>query len=439
LESSSLVLNISANWLIYSVEFLVIVGLLAGSAFMSGSEVAFFSLTPQQLLECRSQESNSAKKLVRLLNTPKRLLATILILNNLINVSIVTLSTYMMLDIIGNDADQAIAISLLTFLTSTAIVFFGEGIPKVFANQKNMPVALVSAHAFVVLNQIFMPFSSLLMMSSGLIERRFKKRGYDVSVEELNEALEMTVNNETPDEQKEILKGIVNFGSITARQIMRSRVEITAVEVDSTFYEILDYINKSGYSRVPIYKDTIDKIEGFLYIKDLLPYLNQTEEFEWQNLIRKDTFFVPENKKIGQLMKEFQAKRVHIAIVVDEYGGTSGLVTLEDIIEEIVGEINDEFDTNDIFYKRIDKNTYIFEGKIALHDFCKLLGVDMHLFDEVKADNESLGGLLLELFHRLPRVGEKIGYKDFMFVITAADQKRIKTVRVLVKDKPENA
>jgi len=439
LESSSLVLNISANWLIYSVEFLVIVGLLAGSAFMSGSEVAFFSLTPQQLLECRSQESNSAKKLVRLLNTPKRLLATILILNNLINVSIVTLSTYMMLDIIGNDADQAIAISLLTFLTSTAIVFFGEVIPKVFATQKNMPVALVSAHAFVVFNQIFMPFSSLLMMSSGLIERRFKKRGYDVSVEELNEALEMTVNNETPDEQKEILKGIVNFGSITARQIMRSRVEITAADVDSTFYEILDYINKSGYSRVPIYKDTIDKIEGFLYIKDLLPYLNQTEEFEWQNLIRKDTFFVPENKKIGQLMKEFQAKRVHIAIVVDEYGGTSGLVTLEDIIEEIVGEINDEFDTSDIFYKRIDKNTYIFEGKIALHDFCKLLSVDTHLFDEVKADNESLGGLLLELFHRLPRVGEKIGYKDFMFVITAADQKRIKTVRVLVKDKPENA
>ena len=439
MESSSLVLNISANWLIYSVEFLVIVGLLAGSAFMSGSEVAFFSLTPQQLLECRSQESNSAKKLVRLLNAPKRLLATILILNNLINVSIVTLSTYMMLDIIGNDADQAIAISLLTFLTSTAIVFFGEVIPKVFATQKNMPVALVSAHAFVVFNQIFMPFSSLLMMSSGLIERRFKKRGYDVSVEELNEALEMTVNNETPDEQKEILKGIVNFGSITARQIMRSRVEITAADVDSTFYEILDYINKSGYSRVPIYKDTIDKIEGFLYIKDLLPYLNQTEEFEWQNLIRKDTFFVPENKKIGQLMKEFQAKRVHIAIVVDEYGGTSGLVTLEDIIEEIVGEINDEFDTSDIFYKRIDKNTYIFEGKIALHDFCKLLSVDTHLFDEVKADNESLGGLLLELFHRLPRVGEKIGYKDFMFVITAADQKRIKTVRVLVKDKPENA
>jgi gliding motility-associated protein GldE len=273
---------------------------------------------------------------------------------------------------------------------------------------------------------------------SRLVESRMQRKGYNVSIEELNQALEITTTSEkTSDDQKEILKGIVNFSTITVRKIMQMRMDICAADIEWRFHELLAYVNEMGYSRMPVYRETIDKIEGILYVKDILPHLEQADSFEWQQLIRREVFFVPENKRIDQLMKDFQARRVHMAIVVDEYGGTAGLITLEDIIEEIVGDINDEFDTHDIIYKRVDENTYFFEGKTLLIDFCRIVDVDVDIFDEVRGDSESLGGLLLELFARMPRVGEKKRFKNFIFTVMSVDKKRIKNVRVFIrKDAP---
>ena len=248
-------------------------------------------------------------------------------------------------------------------------------------------------------------------------------------MDELNQALELTTED-AADEEKDILKGIVNFGTLTVKQVMKSRMEITAIDTEMDFHELMDKINKSGYSRIPVYEETIDNIEGVLYIKDLLPFIDRDENFNWKELIRK-SFFVPENKKVDTLLKDFQQKRVHMAIVVDEYGGTSGLVTLEDLIEEIIGEINDEFDdTDDIFFQEIDSNTFIFEGKVSLNDFCKKLELDSQIFDDVKGESESLGGLLLEINSKLPKNGTKIQFDEFEFTILAVDARKIKKVKV---------
>tara|TARA_R100000406_G_C3101656_1_gene122153 strand:- start:625 stop:1473 length:849 start_codon:yes stop_codon:yes gene_type:complete len=275
------------------------------------------------------------------------------------------------------------------------------------------------------------------MAISNLIERKIEKKGYSLSVDELNQALEITTED-APNEEKDILRGIVNFGTLSVKQVMRSRMEITAVDTEMDFHELMDKINKSGYSRIPVYHETIDNIEGILYIKDLLPYIERDENFAWKELIRK-SFFVPENKRVDTLLKDFQQKRVHMAIVVDEYGGTSGLVTLEDLIEEIIGEINDEFDDkDDMFFQEIDSSTFIFEGKISLNDFCKKLDLDSQIFDDVKGESESLGGLLLELNNKLPKNGTKIHFEYFEFTILAVDARRIKKVKVHLKDQHQD-
>jgi gliding motility-associated protein GldE len=251
-----------------------------------------------------------------------------------------------------------------------------------------------------------------------------------MSVDELNQALELTANQETTEEEKGILKGIVNFGTLTVKQVMTSRMDITAIDIETDYHDLMDQINKTGFSRIPVYSETIDKIEGILYIKDLLPHLHEEEDFHWQKLLRQG-LFVPESKKIDDLFKDFQEKHMHMALVIDEYGGTEGLITLEDIIEEIVGEINDEFDEDkDITYKKIDSNTYVFEGKTSLIDFCKVLQIEPSFFEAIKGESESLGGLLLELNQKMPNAGEKIRYEHFLFTIVAVDQKRIKRVRV---------
>jgi gliding motility-associated protein GldE len=272
------------------------------------------------------------------------------------------------------------------------------------------------------------------MNLSGIIERRFEKKGYSISVDELHQALEIATDENTSEEEKEILKGIVNFGTLTVKQIMRSRLDITAIDEECNFHELLDKINKSGYSRIPVFNETIDSISGVLYIKDLLPYIEEDEQFEWRKLLRPG-IFVPETKKIDSLLKDFQEKRVHMAIVVDEYGGTSGLVTLEDIIEEIIGEINDEFDEDDFIYHKLDQQTFVFEGKTSLNDFCKAIDTDVSVFDNIKGESESLGGLILEINSTLPQAGEKIYFDNFVFTIVAVDQKRIKRVRVYIKEK----
>jgi gliding motility-associated protein GldE len=272
----------------------------------------------------------------------------------------------------------------------------------------------------------------MLLGMSQVVERRVEKRGYSTTVEELNQALELTTeNNETTEEEKDILKGIVNFGTLTVKQVMKSRVDISAVDAELNFTELMEQVNKSGFSRIPVYRETIDSVEGILYTKDLLPYLDEIENFKWQKLLRP-SFFVPETKKLDSLLKDFQSKRVHMAIVVDEYGGTAGIVTLEDLIEEIIGDINDEFDEVNLGYQKLDDHTFIFEGKISIHDLCKALEVDSSMFDEVKGESESLGGLILELHSALPKAGDQVTFDRFTFTVLNVDKKRISRVRVAV-------
>lgn len=412
---------------------IVLALLLVCSAMISGSEVAFFSLSPKDIEECRSGSQASEHQVVALLENPRMLLATILILNNLVNVAIVTLSTYATWQYFGKSTEGTLIVVLTTVVT-VAILFFGEILPKQYAIQYSLNLARSMAGTLRVFTQLLKPLSITLMSFSRLVEKHLEKKGYNVSVDELNQALEITTQHDktATEEEKGILKGIVNFGTLSVKQVMRSRLDITAIEIDTDFHELMDIINKTGYSRIPIFRETIDNIEGFLYVKELLPHLGEEETFSWQNLLHKG-FFVPESKKIDALLRDFQEKRVHMAIVVDEYGGTAGLITLEDIIEEIVGEINDEFDESDVRYNKLDDNTYVFEGKTSLNDFCKIIDEDSALFEEVKGESESLGGLLLEIHSKLPRAGEKINFDKYVFTVVAVDSKKIKRIRVLKK------
>ncbi len=422
---------------LYGILLLLLLGL---SAIISGSEVAFFSLTREEILRCRLSTNQRERVVARLLEHPKRLLATILVANNLVNVAFITLSTFVVWRIAGTQTTGGIILVSLTTAASAAIVFFGEVVPKVYANQNNIGFAKISSRLLSFCSVIFRPVAVVLMSISGIIESRMERKGYNLSVDDLNQALELTTTEETTDEEKGILKGIVNFGTLSVKQVMKSRMEITAVDIETDFHELMDRINKSGHSRIPVYSETIDSIEGILYIKDLLAHIEMDEDFSWQKLLRPG-FFIPETKKVDALLKDFQEKRVHMAIVVDEYGGTSGLITMEDVIEEIVGEINDEFDNDGIPYNKMDDNTFIFEGRTSLNDFCKIIGSDANIFDQVKGESESLGGLLLELHSKLPRVGEKIAYQHFVFTVVSVDNKRIKRVRAYLNSsllKPQN-
>jgi putative hemolysin len=409
---------------------LLFVLLLIGSALASGSEVAFFSLSNEEIASIQESHPRRGRQVADLLSSPKKLLSTVLILNNLINIAIVTLTTFVSWTIFGVDNATGIVVILIQSVGVTVVlVFFGEIVPKVYANQARIQFALAMAPTLSVFSSLLWPLSWFLMSFSNLIEKRVQHKGYSLSVDELNQALDLTTED-TPEDEKEILRGIVNFGTLTVKQVMRSRLDITAVDVEMDFHELMDRINKSGYSRIPVYEETIDNILGVLYIKDLLPHIEKDENFPWKNLIRK-SFYVPETKKADALLKDFQKMRVHIAIVVDEYGGTSGLVTLEDLIEEIIGEINDEFDdTDNIFFQELDHDTFIFEGKVSLNDFCKKLELDSQIFEEVKGESESLGGLLLELNSKLPKNGVKIRFGDFEFTVLAVDTRKIKKVKV---------
>lgn len=428
------ILNGDSVFVIGSLIILIL--LLVTSALVSGSEVAFFSLSANDINECKESDKPNDRKILLLVTQPKLLLATILILNNFVNVAIVTLATFVTWEITGSRTTEGSVVAILTAVVSLSIIFFGEVLPKVYATQNNLRLARVTVGVLKGAEKILRPLSYLLMSMSGIIENRFQKKGYDISVEELHQALEITTKGEeTSEEEKDILKGIVNFGTLTVKQIMKSRMDITAFDIEMDFHELMDKVNKSGYSRVPVFKETIDNIEGLLYVKDLLPYINEEEYFQWQKLLRQG-FFVPETKKIDSLLKDFQEKRVHMAIVVDEYGGTSGLITLEDIIEEIVGEINDEFDEDEIHYNKLDENTYIFEGKTSLNDFCKVVDANPNVFEKIKGESESLGGLLLEISNKLPNAGEKIVFDRFVFTVVSVDQRRIKRIRVFIKEEP---
>ena len=410
-------------------QLFILITLLVFSGLISGSEVAFFSLSNSEIKTIQKTHKGSINKVVSLLQTPEKLLATILILNNLINVAIITLSAYFAWNIFGK---SAFVFLILTVVTTLVIVFFGEIIPKVYAN-KNKFIFVKTASTIINISSIFFnPLVWVLVSISNSFKTK-KKILLESTKEELNKAMSLTIDKETSTEEKNILEGIINFGSIKTKEIMRSRLDIVAVDFKDSFEKISKLINQSGLSRIPVYKENIDNVEGVLYVKDLIPHLKEAS-FDWREKIRP-AFFVPESKNIDILFKDFQEKRVHLAIVIDEYGGVSGLVTLEDVIEEILGDIRDEFDFKDDFqFKKIDNNTYLFEGKTSLNDFCKLTKMDKNYFNEIKGESESLGGLLLEINSKIPNKGDKIKFHKFIFTIMSVDNKRIKRVRVYKKN-----
>lgn len=420
---------ITSPGLLYWAYGLLLIFLLLLSAATSGSEAAFFSFSGEQISAFKNSSSRREKRIFDLIRFPKKLLATILILNNLANLAIVILATFIAWQIAGEKSLDALTVLALVLALAFLVVFFGETMPKAYSSQNNIRIAKSSVYFLSFAQRLVSPLAWILLTISNSIDKHIERKGYAVSIEDLSQALKVTDKKDSPIDQKDILKSIVNFGALSVKQIMRSRMDITALDISISFHDLMDKINKSGYSRIPIFRETIDKIEGILYIKDLLPYIDRDEHFRWQSLLRPG-YFVPESKKIDDLLKDFQAKRVHMAIVVDEYGGTSGLITMEDIIEEIVGEINDEFDEDEIAFNKLDDNTYIFEGKTSLNDFCKIVGEDPALFEEVKGESESLGGLILELNSKLPRAGDKIMFNKFVFTVVAVDNRRIKKVRV---------
>ena len=404
--------------------------LLVFSAIISGSEVAFFSLSQTEIKKYAKEKNKRLTNAVNLLKSPDKLLANILIVNNLINVAIITLSAYFTWSSFGK---SAYVFFILTFVVTAVIIFCGEIIPKVYASKNKKLFIKTSSLVLIPSNVMFKPLILMLIKISQAFKNN-KRELLESSKEELNKAMSLTIDKSTSKEEKDILKGIINFGSIKVKEIMKSRVDIVAFEIDESFEKISELINKSGYSRIPVFKETIDNIEGVLYVKDLLPHLND-KNFDWTKKIRP-AFFVPENKNIDVLFKDFQEKRVHLSLVIDEYGGVSGLVTLEDIIEEIVGDIKDEFDfEEDFYYKKIDSNTFLFDGKTSLNDLCKVLNIHKDFFDASKGESESLGGLILELNSKIPSVGDKIKFDNFIFTIMSVDNKRIKRVRVFKKTK----
>jgi gliding motility-associated protein GldE len=408
----------------------VLVALLFLSAVLAGSEVAFFSLNADQRIYLRESEVSSEKKVSVLLEKPQQLLATLLISINFVNIIFITLANYLTSQVMGEQSMETVLVTLfLLFGVTFIITFFGELIPKVWAQQNNLNFARYSAPLISFLSFVFAPLSKALLGISGLIEKRVKKKSYTLTSQELNQALEITTDENTSDREKDILRGILNFGNISVKSVMQARRDIVAFDTSMNFHELMDLINKNGYSRVPVFNETIDKIEGILYIKDLLKHIDQDENFDWIPLLHTP-FFVPENKKIDDLLYDFQEKRVHMAIIVNEYGETEGLVTMEDIIEEIVGEINDEFDEVEADYKKIADNIYVFEAKTSLNDFCRIFEIDGAYFEKAKGESETLAGLIIELFGRIPSAGEEIEFEDFTFKVQSVDTRRIKKVRV---------
>ena len=425
-------LALEPSFNVSSIAFIsfVLVALLFLSAVLAGSEVAFFSLNADQRISLRESEVSSEKTVSQLLDKPQQLLATLLIAINFVNIIFITLANYLTSMVLGQQSMETLLVTLfLLFGVTFIITFFGELIPKVWAQQNNLNFARYSAPLISFLNFVFLPLSKALLGISGLIEKRVKKKSYTLTSQELNQALEITTDENTSDREKDILRGILNFGNISVKSVMQARRDIVAFDTSMNFHELMDLINKNGYSRVPVFNETIDKIEGILYIKDLLKHIDQDENFDWIPLLHSP-FFVPENKKIDDLLYDFQEKRVHMAIIVNEYGETEGLVTMEDIIEEIVGEINDEFDEVEADYKKIADNIYVFEAKTSLNDFCRVFEIEAAYFEKAKGESETLAGLIIELFGRIPSAGEEIEFENFTFKVQSVDTRRIKKVRV---------
>jgi len=416
------------------ISLIVLVVLLFLSAMISGSEIGFFSLGPQHNDKLKDSQTRTSNLILKLLERPNRLLATILIANNFVNVAIVILSTYIASEWFNLVSYPVLAFVVQVIVITALILLLGEILPKMYASVYPVRFSHAMAGVLNILIKTFYPFSSLLVRSTSFLNSRLARRTYGMSRSELSDAIELTAGEDTPEEGKKILKGIVKFGDIEVKEIMHSRMDVIALDVDASFDDVMNVIVESGFSRIPVFEESFDHIQGILYVKDLLPHLDKEAKFKWQDLLR-DAFFVPENKKINDLLQEFQEKKIHLAIVVDEYGGTSGIITLEDVLEEIVGEITDESDSGleEFKYQRIDENNYIFEGKFTINDFCKIIDENDDIFDEVKGDSDSLAGLMLELLGKLPEKDDEISFNNYTFKAIDVDLKRIRRIRVTIK------
>lgn len=411
--------------------FTGIVVLLFCSALISGAEVALFSLSQKDIDETLQENNSKGKRIAALLEKPKKLVATLLVANNFINISIVLLFS-----LVGKTIFSAVTAPLLKFIleiltAAFLILLFGQVLPKVYASRNNIKFAKLIVYPIAFLDKLLSPISLPMRAATIYLHNKLAKQKTNFSVDQLSQALELTASDETSTEEQKILEGIVSFGNTDTKQVMSPRIDIFALEIDESFSVICPKIIEKGFSRIPVYRDNIDQIEGVLYVKDLLPHIN-TNEFDWKSLLRQP-FFVPENKKLDNLLKDFQSMKSHLAIVVDEYGGTSGLVSLEDVIEEIVGDISDEFDDENINFSQIDDKNYLFEGKINLKDFYRIIDVDEELFEIKKGEAETLAGFILEILGNFPKKNQKISFENCLFTVESVDQKRVKQIKVTIE------
>lgn len=404
--------------------------LLGASGFVSASEIAFFSLSPNDLNEIEQSNRTCDKKILKLLEDSERLLGTILIANNFVNVTIIMLCNYFFSAVIDFGTSEVLEFIVLTVLLTFLLLLFGEIMPKIYSAQYTLKFTRLAAPVLSVLRKVFYPLSGMLMKSSYLVNKIVSKENHNISVDELSQALELTDHDEIKEERN-ILKGIIRFGDETAKEVMTSRLDMVDLDIKTPFSEVLRCIVENGYSRIPVYEGSQDNIKGILYIKDLLPHLNKGDNFRWQSLVRQP-YFVPETKMIDDLMRDFQKNHIHIAIVVDEFGGTSGIVTLEDIIEEIVGEINDEYDEDERQYVKLSENQYIFEAKILLPDFYKVLKTEAEEFESIVGEADTLAGLLLEVKGEFPTLHEILSYDRYLFEVLEMDDRRILKVKVTI-------
>jgi gliding motility-associated protein GldE len=406
--------------------------LLFASGFVSASEIAFFSLSPSDLNDIENDDHLSDKHIRSLLGDSERLLATILISNNFVKVTIIMLCNFFFAGVIDFGTSVILEFLVITVVLTFLLLLFGEIMPKIYSAQHTLKFSRMAAPIIVFLKKVFSPLSNMLVRSTVLVNKCVSKKNYNISVDELSQALELTDKNEISEESN-ILEGVIRFGGETVKEVMTPRMDIVDLEIQASFSEVMACVVENAYSRIPVYEDSIDNIKGILYIKDLLPYLKKGNDFKWQNLVRP-AFFVPETKMIDDLLRDFQANKIHIAIVVDEFGGTLGIVTMEDIIEEIVGEINDEYDDEERTYVKLNDTTYVFEAKTLLSDFYKILKLDTDEFEEVEGEADTLAGLLLEIKGEFPKLHEKLDFKNYHFEVLEKDARRILKIKVVVDE-----
>ena len=411
--------------------FAGIFALLFCTAIVSGAEVAFFSLTQKDLDDASVESPEKIKILNRLLERPKKLLATLLVANNFINIGVVILFSLIGKNLFENIASPILKFSVEVILITFLILLFGEVLPKIYANRNNVKFAKLIVFPIAVLDKLLSPISLPMRSLTIYLQNKLGKQKSNFSVDQLSQALELTNSDETSSDEQKILEGIVSFGNTETKQVMSPRIDIFGLEIEEKFSEILPKIIEKGFSRILVYKNNIDHIEGVLFVKDIIPYIDE-KDFEWKKLIRMP-FFVPENKKLDNLLKDFQRMKSHLAVVVDEYGGTSGLVSLEDIIEEIVGDISDEFDDESINFSQIDEKNFLFEGKIYLKDLYRIIDVNEEYFEIKKGEAETLAGLILEILGDFPRKGQQISFDNCIFTIESLDKKRIKQVKITLE------